>query len=226
MSSRQVQRWTGGAGIAAVVIQLAAFVVFFSVGKPPNRAAPLMAFLQGGNAALQTSFLLFFVAFGAWLVFFGGLRSLVVAAGPGLDFLATTVFGFGVAIMVLSWVYLGLEAAATANALTRPDNTVIYALFMGGSVLDGAPTAAPAAFLLGISGWALARSRLLSRWAVWLSWIAALIVVASLPTLYGGDNLAGDFSADGLVAYVLLFVPLYVWTVALSIAIFRKPASQ
>ncbi len=105
MSSRHVERWTGA-------------------GSPPNGEAELTAFLRGGSTALQTSFLLFFVAF-----------------------------------------------------------------------------------------------------VVWLSWITAALVLVSIPAIYGGDHLSGIYSADGLVAEVLAFVPLYVWSLAVSIAIFRKPVT-
>ena len=226
MSSRHIERWTGAAGIAGTVLQLVAYVVFiYGAGPPRNTEVALAAFLRSGNTVLQTSFLLFFVAFALWFVFFGGLRALIAGADPGLDFLGTTVFGLGAAISILGLVFLGMEAAATANAVSRPDNAVIYAMYMGGSVLDGAPVAIPIVALLGVSGWALFRSRLLSSWVVWLSWITSVLVLVSVPALYGGDHLSGIYSADGLVAEVLAFLPLYVWSLAVSIAIFRKPAT-
>jgi len=225
MSSGQVARWTGAAGIAGTVLQVVAFGVFLKgAGSPENTEATLTAFLHSGSTALQTSFLLFFVGLAVWFLFFSGLRALLVGADPGLDFLGTTVFGLGAAIAILAFVFLGLEAAATANALSRPDNAVIYALFMGGSVLDGVPVAVLVAAVLAVAGWALWRSRLLSSWTVWLSWITALLVVATLPAHYGGDDLGGIYSADGLVVEVLAFLPLYVWTFAVSIAILRTPA--
>jgi hypothetical protein len=226
MSSRHVERWTGAAGIAGTLIQLVAFGVFLiGAGSPPNGEAALAAFLRSGSTALQTSFLLFFVAFAVWFVFFAGLRVLITGADPGLDFLGTTVFGLGAATVILGFVFIGMEAAATANAVSHPDNAVIYAMYMGGSVLDGAPVAIPIVALLGVSGWTLFRSRLLSSWVVWLSWITSVLVLVSVPALYGGDHLSEIYSADGLVAEVLAFVPLYVWSLAVSIAIFRKPAA-
>jgi hypothetical protein len=160
-----------------------------------------------------------------WFVFFAGLRALITGADSGLDFLGTTVFGLGAATVILGFVFIGMEAAATANAVSHPDNAVIYAMYMGGSVLDGAPVAIPIVALLGVSGWTLFRSRLLSSWVVWLSWITSVLVLVSVPALYGGDHLSEIYSADGLVAEVLAFVPLYVWSLAVSIAIFRKPAA-
>jgi hypothetical protein len=226
MSSRHVERWTGAAGIAGTLIQLVAFGVFLiGAGSPPNGEATLAAFLRSGSTALQTSFLLFFVAFAVWFVFFAGLRALITGADSGLDFLGTTVFGLGAATVILGFVFIGMEAAATANAVSHPDNAVIYAMYMGGSVLDGAPVAIPIVALLGVSGWTLFRSRLLSSWVVWLSWITSVLVLVSVPALYGGDHLSEIYSADGLVAEVLAFVPLYVWSLAVSIAIFRKPAA-
>jgi hypothetical protein len=226
MSSRHVEHWTGAAGIAGTVLQLVAYGVYlYGAGSPRNTEAALTAFLRSGSTALQTSFLLFFVGLAVWFLFFGGLRALIAGADPGLDFLGTTVFGLGAATAIIGFVCLGMQAAATANAVSRPDNAAIYALFMGGSVLDGAPIAIPIAAFLGASGWALSRSRLLSSWAVWLSWVTMILVLVSVPALYRGDDLNGIYSADGLVAEVLALLPLYVWTLAVSIAILRKPAA-
>lgn len=226
MKGRHIERWTGIAGIAGAVLQLVAYGVFLNgAGSPPNTEAALTAFLRSGSTALQTSFLLFFVGLAVWFVFFGGLRALIAGAGPGLDFLGTTVFGLGAATAIIGFVCVGMEAAATANAVSRPDNAVIYALYMGGSVLDGAPLAIPIAALLGASGWALSRSHLLSSWAVWLSGVTSILVLLTVPALYGGDKLGGIYSADGLVAEVLALLPLYVWSLAVSIAILRKPAA-
>ncbi len=226
MSIRHVERRTGGAGIAGTVLQLVAYYVFiYRAGSPPDTEAALTAFLRSGGTALQTSFLLFFVGLAVWFVFFAGLRALIAGAGPGLDFLGTTVFGLGAATAIIGFVCVGMEAAATANAVSHSDNTVIYALYMGGSVLDGAPLAIPIAALLGASGWALSRSRLLSGWTVWLSVVTSILVLVSVSALYGGDHLNGIYSADGLVAEVLALLPLYVWSLAVSIAILRKPAA-
>jgi hypothetical protein len=226
MSSRHVERWTGIAGIVGTVLQLVAYYVYiYRAGSPPSTEAELTAFLRSGGTALQTSFLLFFVGLAVWFLFFGGLRALIAGADPRLDFLGTTVFGSGAAISIIGLVCLGMQAAATANAISRPDNAVIYALFMGGSVLDGAPIAIAIAAMLGVSGWALSRSHLLPGWAVWLSGVTSILVLASVPLLYRGDDLSGIYSADGLVAEVLALLPLYVWTLAVSIAILRKPVA-
>jgi hypothetical protein len=50
----------------------------------------------------------------------------------------------------------------------------------------------------------------------------ATVIAATLPALYQGDDLSGIYSADGLVPEVLAFVPLYVWTIALSTGILRR----
>ncbi len=229
MGNTHIERWTAAAGIAGIALQLGGFSLFyFRAGFPPNTdsQATLAAFLRSENATIQTGILLFFAAFAVWFVFFAGLRALIAGASPGLEYLGTAIFGLGVATMTQGFIFIGMEAAAAANALTRPDNSVIYGMWMGGSVLDGAPVAVTIVGLLGVSGWALYRGRLLSRWAAWLSWAAAIVVAATVPLLYKGDDLQASFSADGLVADVLAFLPLYVWALAVSIAIFLKRPSS
>jgi hypothetical protein len=43
------------------------------------------------------------------------------------------------------------------------------------------------------------------------------------PALYGGDNADAFYTANGIVTIVAL-LPLYGWTLAISIAILRKAA--
>lgn len=218
-----VEHWTSTAGLAGTALQVVAFVVFLiGAGSPPSGEAELTAWLRAGNVPLQTSFLLFFAGFVAWFVFFAGFRAMIATAAPRQEFLGTAVFGLGAATLILGFVMIGMEAAGTANAFTRPDNAVAYSMYMGGSVLDGAPTAVTVVAFIGVAGWALSQTRMLGGWTVWLSAIIAVIVGATIPALYQGDELSGTFSADGLVAEVLVFIPMYVWSSAISIAILRK----
>jgi hypothetical protein len=94
-------------------------------------------------------------------------------------------------------------------------------MFVTSSVIGGAPSAIALAFSLGISGSALSKSAILPRWTVWLSWVASILVLLTVPALYGGDNASAFYTANGIVT-LLALLPLYVWTLAISIAILRK----
>lgn len=225
MRNSQIARWTAAAGLLGTFLQVGGFSVYIlRAGFPPNTdsEATLAAFLRTENANIQSGVLLFMAGFAVWFVFFAGLRALIIQARPDREYVGTAMFGMAVAFLVLAFVCMGLQAAATANAFTRPDNSVIYGMFMGASILDGAPSALAAAGILGLSGWALYRGRLLSTWTAWLSWASAIVMAATLPLLYRGDDLQATFSADGLVTQVLVFVPLCIWAVALSIALVRR----
>jgi membrane-associated protease RseP (regulator of RpoE activity) len=94
-------------------------------------------------------------------------------------------------------------------------------MFVASGVIGGAPSAVALAFFVGVSGSALSKSAILPRWTVWLSWVAAILILITAPALYGGDNASAFYTANGIVT-LLALLPLYVWTLAVSIAILRK----
>jgi hypothetical protein len=53
--------------------------------------------------------------------------------------------------------------------------------------------------------------------------VAAVVVLITVPAVYGGDNAGAFYTANGIVTIVAL-LPLYAWTLAISIAILRKAA--
>lgn len=217
------ERWTGTTGVVTAVLQLIAFGVFFAAGAPTglNTATGVVTFLRHGSGAIETSALLFFVAFSFFLVFLGGLRAMIVAARPQLDYLGTSVFGLGVTGNILGFVSLGILAAAAANAAGNSDAPAVHAMFVASGVIGGAPSAIALGFFLGASGSGLSMSAILPRWTVWLSWVASVLVLATAPAVYGGDNASAFYTANGFVT-LLALLPLYVWTLAVSVAILRK----
>jgi hypothetical protein len=217
------ERWTGTAGIVTTVLQVIAFGVFAAAGTPTgvDTANGVVKYMRHGSGAIETSALLFFVAFGLLFVFLGGLRAMIVAASPRLDYLGTAVFGLGATGNILGYVSLGILAAAAVNAAGTPDAPAVHAMFVAAGVIGGAPSAIALGLFLGVSGSALSTSAILPRWTVWISWVAAVLVLATAPALYGGDNASAFYTANGFVT-LLALLPLYVWTTAVSIAILRK----
>jgi hypothetical protein len=211
------------AGIVTTVMQVIAFVVGYAAGAPTglDTANGVVHYLHNGSGAIETSALLFFVAFVFLFVFLAGIRAMMVGADAKLDQLATAVFGLGTTIAIVGFVSLGMLAAAAANASGTPDVAAVHAMFVASGVLGGAPIAIALAFFLAVSGLALSKSAILPPWTVWLSWVAAVVVLITVPALYGGDNAGAFYTANGIVTIVAL-LPLYVWTLAISIAIVRK----
>lgn len=222
MRAWTAERWTGTAGVVATVLLVIAFVLYFAVGAPTaNTADSIVTFLRQSSGTIETSALLIFVALSIFFVFLAGLRAMIVRADPNLDYLGTAVFGIGAAGAILAFVGLGLSAAAAANAAGTPDAPAVHAMVVASSVIGGAPDAIPMVFFLGVAGWALSKSAILPRWTVWLSWVAAVLVLVTVPALYGGDNPLAFYTADGFVT-VIASLPLYVWMLLVSIAILRK----
>jgi hypothetical protein len=75
--------------------------------------------LRSENANVQTGLLLLFAAFAVWFVLFAGLRTLIGGANQDREYLGTAILGLGAATLAQGFIFLGLEAASAANALTR-----------------------------------------------------------------------------------------------------------
>src|SRR5438552_4826313 len=112
------ERWTGTAGIVTTVVQVIAFGAFFAAGSPTglDNANGVVHFLRNGSGAIDTSVLLFFLAFGLLFVFLAGFRAMIAGANPKFEYLGTAAFGLGAAGTILGFVSLGILGAAAAHA--------------------------------------------------------------------------------------------------------------
>ena len=223
MDTADLKRWTGTAGIVGTILQVVALGPFFTAGEPPSGTDPnqLVSYLSRNSSLIETSLLLSLLGFGVIAVFLGGLWGLLQRAGQEHAWLATATFGLGIITLVMGYAAYATIGAAAADASSRADPGTARTLYILAGVLGGATTAMPVAFFLAVTGWALARTALLGRWAVWLSEIAAILVLATVPAIYGGDDASAFYSATGIVT-VLALLPLYAWTLAISIGILRS----
>ena len=217
-------RWTAAFGIGGTVLQLLAFAFFVGSGLPPDigDSAKVLRFFQGAHGTLTTALVMFMLGFVVQLGFLGGLRALIVAAAPDLEWLATTVLAAGVVALVMGLVGVGLAATAAAEAASpAPQAASVRILFEASAVLPGAATLIPIAFYLGAAG--SATGRLLPRWLVLVAWAGSVLDLLVSLTAYAGNDPTAFWAADGLVT-ALGLLPLYFWTLAASIVLLRRRA--
>ena len=224
MSGWSVVRWTGVLGLAAIVAQLVAVIVFSAGGLPPSfgDAIKVLAYLKNGHILFTTSLILFFIGFALFLGFIAGFRSVAVAAAADHEWLATTTFAAGVAITVIAFVSLGLILASTAVAASsHADAVMVRVLYETSGALGGAPSLVPLAFYLGAGGSLVATTKILPRWLALVGWIGSALVLIASFSAYGGSDPATFWSANGFVTFLAL-LPLYVWTLGASVVFVRQ----
>jgi hypothetical protein len=224
MSGWNVVRWTGGLGLAGIVLQLVAFIFFFAAGLPPafDDASKVLAYVRDGHFVLTTALLLLFLGFSLLIGFNAGLRALAVAAAPGEEWLATTTLAAGISVLVMGFVGIGLALADLALAASsHADPAQVRLLFETSGVIAGAPTLVPLAFYLGAAGSVGSTTGILPRWLALVGWIGSVLVLIAALSAYAGSNPAAFWSANGTVT-ILALLPLYVWTLGASVAFLRQ----
>jgi hypothetical protein len=223
MSGWSVVRWTGVLGLAAVVVQLLAFIFGISAGAPSAyNDATLLAYAKNSHIAVTTGLILFFIGFSLFIGFLAGVRAIAVAAAADHEWLATTTFGAGLAVTVIAFVGLGLALAAFAIAASsHADAAQVRLVAEVSGVTGSAPTLVPLAFFLGAAGSLGATTNILPRWLSLVGWIGAVLVLIAAFSAYGPSDPAAFWSANGYVT-VLALLPLYVWTLGASVVFVRQ----
>src|ERR1700694_5021925 len=103
MSGWSVVRWTGALGLAAIVVQLLAFILGISAGAPSAYDdKTLLAYAKNSHAVVTTGLILFFIGFSLFLGFLAGVWAIACAAAADPEGLGATTFGAGLARPVVA----------------------------------------------------------------------------------------------------------------------------
>lgn len=142
MSGWSVVRWTGVLGLAAIVVQLAGAIAASVAGSDPglDDANRILAFAKNSHFALTSVSVLFIIGFTLFIGFLAGLRAIAATAAPHYEWLATAMFGAGIAITLIALVQPGLALAADAIAVSNhADAAQVRLIFEVETMLGGAP---------------------------------------------------------------------------------------
>ena len=227
MSGWSAVRWTGVLGLAAIVAQLAGAVAGSVAGTVPAFDDPnkILAFAKDHHLALTSVSVLFIIGFTLFIGFLAGLRAIAATAAPHHEWLATAMFGAGIAITLIALVQPGLALAADAIAVSNhADAAQVRLIFEVETMLGGAPWLVPSAFFLGAAGSLGAVTKILPRWLALAGWIGSVIALIASFASYGGSDPKAFWSGNGLVT-ILAFLPYWVWTVGASVVFLRRKES-
>lgn len=182
-------RWGRLAPLTGVLFAVLAVVaVFANNEESPKVSAPpikIVAYFAANRSKIETSSILFALAFLALLLFAGTLRTYLrrTAAAEGL---AALVLAGGILMAVGALTGTGVEYGIAHNLHSLTPQEIHTLNFIGQEVF--LPVLA-GAFVFGVcSGLAILRGAKLPKWLGWVAivlGIAALIPPASFPALLG-----------------------------------------
>ena len=120
------------------------------------------------------------------------------------------VFGAGLVLIAIELAGDALQAGAALDTSVRADPSVVRALWEGSFVFYGAIGLMLSALVLGSAGAAALATGVLSRRVAWMAIGCALINLAAAPSIFGGTDYTGFYTASGTVTFIAqeLMVPL------------------
>ena len=160
-----------------------------------------------------------------FIVFFIGLRQLVLKVSPAHDWLGSVVQMAGLIWVVIVFVPQSMEAGA-AIATDRDIDTTTEGPFAAAQYLmQGAVSRLMMALFLIALGMLVMRLGLLPRWVGRSAYVLAAINLAFLPAVYFGDDAADFYSAQGWGTTATMGALWGLWVLAVSISTLRSARS-
>ena len=208
MYDLKVLRWTGACGVAAGVLLLVASPLYVVMGTPPSLGdgALFSAYVTRNNIILFTTKLVDVIYLVGFIVFAAGLRHLIRRARPDYGWLAALVFGSALVQTASVLMFEALAGGAALDTFNKPDPTVVRALTEASLAITAFSFILTALFLASAS-YAILATRALPRWTGWVGFGIAVLNLAAVPAIFGGNDfmeavVAGVTTSGGLYAYV------------------------
>jgi uncharacterized membrane protein (DUF485 family) len=225
MNNLKVRRWAGGFGVAGFIVFLAALPLYF-IGVGP--AARLEDTAQFSSLVARTNTFILIrttltdpLIMVGLLVFLAGFCHLIKQSRQEYEWIAMLIFGVGLIVIAIELVGDGLEAGAALDTWVKADPTAVRGLTEGSFPMYGAIGLIMSALLLASAGYASLGSGVLHKWTGWLAYGAAVISLAAAPSILGGTNMTGFYTASGYAPFIGQAAML-VWFLAASVSMIIK----
>ena len=206
MNDLKVRRWAGAFGVAGFVLFLVALPLYFIGLQPVARLEDTVQFSDSVTRAstliLTRATLADPLIMACLLVFLAGFRHLIRQARPDYEWVGTLVFGAGLVVITLELAGDALEGGAALDTFVKADPTVVRGLMEGSFVFYGAIGLIMSALLLASAGYATLATGVLPRWTGWVAYAAALVNLVAAPSIYGGTDYTGFYTASGYVTFI------------------------
>ncbi len=224
MSTWGWQRWIAVIGLLYALSWVVFIAISGSAGVQPGLAedAKLADYVTKNRGALLAVLFVYSIGLALYLIFASGLRS-VLRSAADYEWAAALYFGSALVVIAISGVLIGLFGAAAIDTGSEVDPAAVRTL-LGAHLVVTWMVIFPLAISIGTVAYATARSRVLPGWTAWVGYVAAFLIALNSLTIFGGTGRSKFFSIDGLAVPLLGLLPLLVWIVCVSIAVWRLPA--
>lgn len=200
-------RSTGGLGVGLTALTLVEVPLYFVYAGPPPDANVLTRLLI--NVPLIVGL----------VVFFAGVRGLVVRAAPRLEWAATLLLALVAMYGTLTFVASALEGGLVIASPQDVDPTIAA---HGVYLLYGSIGRAITAAFLGLAGYLTRAAGILPRWTARLAYALALFSLAFVPSLYFGNDPTHFYSANGWGTTAVAGSSFMYWVLAASVALLMR----
>ncbi|WP_242883851.1 hypothetical protein [Actinomadura litoris] len=210
MSEAAARRYTGMFGVIAglfIVVQVPLYFVYS--GAPPD----WNILTRGLIGVTGCTF---------YIVYFIGLRHLLVRVGPAHEWAASVIQTAGLLWVAMVFVPQSMEVGAAISVHHDIDTTTEGPFAAAQYLMQGGISRLLMGLFLITFGITVTRTRLLPAWVGRSSFIVAAINLAFLPAVYFGDDAADFYSAQGWGTTASMGALWSVWTLAVSVSILRS----
>ncbi len=209
MSDHSTERCNAASGYVVIALGIAGAA--FERGSPPLTAPieEVVAFWSTYQRELLAQSVMFVLSAGAYLWFFGSLRSVLMRAEGDTGTLSTIAFGAGTVSVALQMILQCFQVAVAAAASRLLERDVV-ALF--GRLLWALSVVAyvPMGVMLGAVAAVSFAHRAFPLWLAWFSFVASL---AHVVMTFGLVVESGPLVPGGAMTYVLYAIAL-LWLIA------------
>ena len=163
------------------------------------------------------------------MIFFAGVRHLILQANPQHEWLASLFLGVGLVFVALTLVADSLQGAIAVDGFNLPgDGVVIRAMMESTILMYGAVALWLLASLMVILSYVTLADGALPRWSAWVGYGCALACLAFVPTMFVRHvDIMGFYNPAGWGAEAIAnCFPLAVWVIVIGILMLRMPAEQ
>jgi hypothetical protein len=216
-----VRRWTGGFGVAAGILILVVFVIYLLIGTPTGvgDTAKFGDYITKNNGRFLTITLLDTLNVACFLIFVSGFRYLIRQSRPAYEWASMLVFGVGLVLGTLTLVFDALLGGAALDTVSKADSSAVRALTEGSFLLVGSVGLIMTALFLGSAGYAVLATGVLPRWAGWAGYAAAVLNLIAVPSIYGGTDFSGFYTANGYAPLILGTLSYVIWLLIAGISL-------
>ena len=224
MSDLDVRRLTGAFGVAAGVLTLVAFALYFAAGTPPKLEDTIKFsdYVTKNNAIFLTAILAAALSGVCFIVLIAGFRNLIRRAQPEYEWASMLVFGAGLVDATLILVAGVLLGGATLDTVSKAEPAVVRALFEAGLLIGGSVGLIADALVFASAGYVILGTSALPKWTGWASYAFVILDLVAIPSIYGGTELSGFYTAFGYAPLILGTFPFILWLFIIGISMIVK----